>query len=562
MAANYRAEVEVGLVTDYKDPDILRALDIYEERIPAAERFEAPDIVRWLREDQEQRALSTVGPRDYFAVAKVGGKVCGFILMHYYSKVQLAFVAYLVVERGVSTEASTVSGTLLAWASSLFDRQEELKDCRGFVFEVDDPAHADSDPARREALARIRLFCMLAEANNLTLRALDFNYCQPPLSAPAAGEASKEVPMLLMYAARTPRRQNWMSKKEVKELVKFIFESLYPEGFSEIQSETLAYRKHLVELSRAQIMRLPKQVPTLNFAQIKARTQALHADTAAHPQVTPVASVKSRGEHDAVSPPVDFVIITPLEEERDAVLSKLKGWRKLPPSRRDILVYFVAMLPVEYPDGKKTYYSVVVVPLANMGQQEAATATADATRRWKPRFVLLVGIAGGLRAAGVDLGDVLIADQVANYELQKLTSEGASIRWRVNPVSKQLLLAARNFLGTDWMTWISALRPSEGSPKRKIGVVCTGDKVIANKLAEEYREVWERLIGVEMEAGGVACAASSQVHPPGFFMIRGVSDLADKDKDAPDTLRWREYACDVAASYAIAMLANGPIAKD
>lgn len=70
MTANARGKVRVTLVTDYKDPDIIRALDIYEERIPVAEQFEAPNIVRWLREDQEQRARGLAGPRDYFAVAK------------------------------------------------------------------------------------------------------------------------------------------------------------------------------------------------------------------------------------------------------------------------------------------------------------------------------------------------------------------------------------------------------------------------------------------------------------------------------------------------------------
>ena len=40
------------------------------------------------------------------------------------------------------------------------------------------------------------------------------------------------------------------------------------------------------------------------------------------------------------------------------------------------------------------------------------------------------------------------------------------------------------------------------------------------------------LIGVEMEAGGVASAAFQAASRPGFFMVRGVSDVADPDKDA------------------------------
>jgi nucleoside phosphorylase len=260
-----------------------------------------------------------------------------------------------------------------------------------------------------------------------------------------------------------------------------------------------------------------------------------------------------------MKPPVDFVIIAPLDEERDALLRKLKGWWKLPPSDEDIRVYFAAQLPVEFPDGSKAAYNIVVVPLADMGEQEAGNATHDAIRRWSPRFVLLVGIAGGLRKAEVGCGDVLIANQVADYELQKRTMDGTTIRWRVHPVNQQLLLASKNFLGDDWMQWINEPRPFGGTPKRRTGVICTGNKVIADGLANTYHETWERLIGVEMEAGGVAGAAFSRVNPPGFFMIRGVSDLADKDKDSTQTKSWRAYACDVAASYAMAFLTSGPV---
>lgn len=83
-ASPLRTAIEVSLVKDYRDPEVFQALDIYEERIPANERFETPDIVRWLREDQEQRSLSSAGPWDYFVVAKANGKVCGCTLVHYY----------------------------------------------------------------------------------------------------------------------------------------------------------------------------------------------------------------------------------------------------------------------------------------------------------------------------------------------------------------------------------------------------------------------------------------------------------------------------------------------
>jgi hypothetical protein len=42
-------------------------------------------------------------------------------------------------------------------------------------------------------------------------------------------------------------------------------------------------------------------------------------------------------------------------------------------------------------------------------------------------------------------------------------------------------------------------------------------------------------------------------------MVRGVSDLADAAKDSDVVDRWRAYACEVAAAYAIGLLRSGPI---
>lgn len=101
-----------------------------------------------------------------------------------------------------------------------------------------------------------------------------------------------------------------------------------------------------------------------------------------------------------MEPPVDFVIVTALEEERDAVLDKLPSARQLPPSADDVRVYFAAELPATFPDGTTCAYRVILVTLLNMGRVEAATAAGDAIRRWQPAYVLLVGIAGGIAEAG------------------------------------------------------------------------------------------------------------------------------------------------------------------
>ncbi len=161
------------------------------------------------------------------------------------------------------------------------------------------------------------------------------------------------------------------------------------------------------------------------------------------------------------------------------MLRKLPRRRRVNPTGDDIQVYYTANLQVKFPNRSAGVYRVVVLSLVNMGRVQAATATNDAIRRWKPRYVLLVGIAGGVGVAGVRLGDVLVSDQVADYELAKMTAKGSQVRWEVHRAEALLLNAARNLKVADWQGLITTPRPAKGTPKRHIGPIATGDKVVA-----------------------------------------------------------------------------------
>ncbi len=276
--------------------------------------------------------------------------------------------------------------------------------------------------------------------------------------------------------------------------------------------------------------------------------------------VTPAVQPRAAPAKLEIQAPVDFVIVTALEEERDAVLRQLQSYHQLPPTDDDVRVYFASELPVSFSDGTSGVYSVVVLPLLGMGRVDAANATSDAIRRWQPRYLLLVGIAGGISDKGIGLGDVLISDRVVDYELQKITEEGSQVRYSVHPADARLLGAAQNFLADDWLARVSLERPVRGKPRRVIGPIATGDKVVAfADVLRRYSEDWPKLIGVEMEAGGAASACHQAAQRPGFFMVRAVSDLADQEKGSEKVESWRPYVCEVAAAYAVALLQSGPV---
>lgn len=119
---------------------------------------------------------------------------------------------------------------------------------------------------------------------------------------------------------------------------------------------------------------------------------------------------------------------------------------------------------------------------------------------------------------------------------------------------------AQNFHSESCLSLLTTSPPLEKIPQRRVGAIASGDKVIAfGEVLKQYQDDWPKLIGVEMEAAGVALAAFHSPNPPGFFMIRGVSDLADNQKDSAEVKQWRSYACDIAAAYTIALLQRGPV---
>ncbi|GAB4326164.1 MAG: hypothetical protein OHK0047_11450 [Leptolyngbyaceae cyanobacterium] len=262
---------------------------------------------------------------------------------------------------------------------------------------------------------------------------------------------------------------------------------------------------------------------------------------------------------------VDFVIITPLPEERDAILKKLEKFctcKKGDPDQQDIQIYYSCDLPVNFPSGKQGAYKVVVMPLLGMGRSGASVATVNAIHRWHPRYVILVGIAGGNVERNIKLGDVLAPGQIVDYELQKLTSDGVEVRWQAYPTDQRLLGAVQNFTDRNaWQELIITPRSDDSLPQcYHDGSVASGDKVDAvRRVFTQYKKVWPKLLGIEMEAGGVEIATIQAAHSPGFFMIRGVSDLADEEKDSEEVKKWRLYACDVAAAYTVALLRSGPV---
>jgi ribosomal protein S1/nucleoside phosphorylase len=269
----------------------------------------------------------------------------------------------------------------------------------------------------------------------------------------------------------------------------------------------------------------------------------------------------------------DFVIITALREELEAVLSKLTDYHpELDKNCEDSYTRYIVKVPTAH----RTVSRVVIA--CPITKEHAAIMTTTLLKSWQPRHVLFVGIAAGIPGE-VNLGDVLIAKTIVSCNLEKNGEPSQTgivthlIKALYSKVSKlishsgttqkligdshptdAILLKTATHLPTDWHQLIQTQRPDSGKPESHLGVIISTNHVIKDeKVRDNYVNRWNRVGNViGIENGGTTTAIHRLTEQ--FLMIKAVSDFADKN--SPEVKKWRAYACEVAASYTIAFLTH------
>lgn len=250
---------------------------------------------------------------------------------------------------------------------------------------------------------------------------------------------------------------------------------------------------------------------------------------------------------------VDFLVITALPVERDALLRILASPAKLQPN--GCPTYYLSTIPAYGRDGS---YRVAVTMLNQMGNVEAARHAAQAITDLTPAYVFMVGIAGGV-SGRVRLGDAVVATEILYYEVAKQYPEGPQRRPRVYHVDPLLLDRTKNYSESTWQALVSVKRPdgkATETPKVTFGPIAAGEKVVADlAFVSDLIKNIPKLIGIEMESYGVATAAAHSAERPRFLAIRGISDFADSSKSD----EWQEYAAGCAAAFTVGFLRSGPV---
>jgi adenosylhomocysteine nucleosidase len=228
-------------------------------------------------------------------------------------------------------------------------------------------------------------------------------------------------------------------------------------------------------------------------------------------------------------PRADIGVLTVLTEEHQAVVSVLEEY---PNYRSEPLVNGSEAHHADVPAGNGVLRVVAVQTLAP-GPRSAAVAFDRLQDAFNPPVVLLVGIAGAIRA-DLAVGDVVIGEEVIYYDARRETPYGPARRGQTQPMAPVLLHRLNEFSRRYGK---SIPEPPENPVRLYRGPIGSGDAVITDEgsdIVDFLRRFNEKTLAVETEAGGVGQAFYERIDEErslrGWLTIRGISDLADRHK--------------------------------
>lgn len=200
-------------------------------------------------------------------------------------------------------------------------------------------------------------------------------------------------------------------------------------------------------------------------------------------------------------------------------------------------------------NGKK--HSLVHAKIAEMGMTAAATTAMKVIYTFRPRYIIMVGIAAGVAKSELEeqmYGDVIVPDIVWNYSAGKFVSPD-----KADIVYGNLGFLPRSTSETipeEIMPYlIKAAKSPENPAHVYIGPMACGSTVVATQelLEKQVYTQYQHTAGLDMESYAVVYAANHAGEPkPIPIIAKSVCDFADSSK-SDDYQRFAAYSsCEFA----------------
>lgn len=230
----------------------------------------------------------------------------------------------------------------------------------------------------------------------------------------------------------------------------------------------------------------------------------------------------------------------------------------------DSSLYLHGTMPSRVPG--RSHHVIAVRQVIDGNRSAAAVCTRLAASFPYLRHLVMCGIAGGVPSAAHDirLGDVASSTRgVIDYDHVRSEAGGDRLRRSLEGLSKLILDADGSLETAERLgraTWFQSLDRSDlpagfrnpsasnAAPTVHRGAIGSADRLVRNvalrdRLASEFD-----MIAVEMEGAGIA--VGSDLNGLHWYVVRGISDLADGAKNDD----FHPYASLVAAAYVRSLL--------
>lgn len=292
---------------------------------------------------------------------------------------------------------------------------------------------------------------------------------------------------------------------------------------------------------------------------------------------------------------IDVGIITIREDEFEAMLDRFPTRRHVKGTGSDY-----QYSKVETHAGEELGVAVARSP--EQGQGSAQAVASSMITDLRPRWIFVVGIAGGIPASEYTLGDVLLSQRMHDFavtavtegkppefqdmggpmalEVEKLVTSLKGMRAQLGQWSgkeflgrsKPKLKAPKSIKSKllygddDWKSRVVGSLKSQFPDKGKVrnpdffaAVIISGNTLLKDtRLATLWKRTARHASGVEMELGGVCRAArhagDGQTR---VLAIRGLSDIVGYQRSQ----EWTDYACRSAAALTDALIRSGLIER-
>ena len=180
-------------------------------------------------------------------------------------------------------------------------------------------------------------------------------------------------------------------------------------------------------------------------------------------------------------------------------------------------------------------YSLIHAKIGEMGMTAAAACAMKIICTFRPRYLIMVGIAAGVALSDVAeqiYGDVIVPDVVWNYAVGKFVSpDTAYITYGdvgFLPRSTSVAIPERI------MPYVRAAAASEENQCHVlIGPMACGSTVVANRsiLEKQVHSQFKSTMGLDMESYAVVYAALHSADPkPVPLIVKSVCDYANSEK--------------------------------